>query len=85
MYVYSYLTFTPILVTLKTPVILDEVRAGGRIPLIIGLGITPKARLALGRNFNISNSFALPKEPSHQPSGYTLPPPPPNGRGCHHL
>ena len=34
---------------LKTPVILDEVpRAGGRIPLIIGRGLTAKAREALG-------------------------------------
>ena len=65
MYVYSYLTFTPILVTLKTPVILDEVRAGGRIPLIIGLGIAPKARVALVCDSNVSNSFALPKETSH--------------------
>ncbi|MCQ8180014.1 bifunctional aconitate hydratase 2/2-methylisocitrate dehydratase [Methylomonas sp. SURF-1] len=33
---------------LKTDVILDEVRAGGRIPLIIGRGLTDKARQALG-------------------------------------
>ncbi|MGZ4959181.1 MAG: bifunctional aconitate hydratase 2/2-methylisocitrate dehydratase [Methylomonas sp.] len=33
---------------LKTEVILDEVRAGGRIPLIIGRGLTDKARQALG-------------------------------------
>jgi len=33
---------------LKTEVIFDEVRAGGRIPLIIGRGLTDKARLALG-------------------------------------
>jgi aconitate hydratase 2/2-methylisocitrate dehydratase len=33
---------------LKTLVILDEVRAGGRIPLIIGRGLTTKAREALG-------------------------------------
>ena len=61
--------------TLKRPVILDEVRAGGRIPLIIGLGIAPKARVALVRDSNVSNSFALPKETSHQPGGYSLPPP----------
>ena len=37
---------------LKSDVILDEVRAGGRIPLIIGRGLTDKARtsLGLGRN-----------------------------------
>ncbi|MGL9750616.1 MAG: bifunctional aconitate hydratase 2/2-methylisocitrate dehydratase [Symbiopectobacterium sp.] len=33
---------------LKTDVLLDEVRAGGRIPLIIGRGLTTKAREALG-------------------------------------
>lgn len=33
---------------LKTDVILDEVRAGGRIPLIIGRGLTERARKALG-------------------------------------
>ena len=33
---------------LKTEVILDEVRAGGRIPLIIGRGLTDHARKALG-------------------------------------
>ncbi|MBS3840131.1 bifunctional aconitate hydratase 2/2-methylisocitrate dehydratase [Proteus mirabilis] len=33
---------------LKTEVLIDEVRAGGRIPLIIGRGLTSKARSALG-------------------------------------
>lgn len=33
---------------LKTEVILDEVRAGGRIPLIIGRGLTERARQVLG-------------------------------------
>ncbi|MCN2683343.1 aconitate hydratase B, partial [Escherichia coli] len=33
---------------LKTDVLIDEVRAGGRIPLIIGRGLTTKAREALG-------------------------------------
>ncbi len=33
---------------LKTNIILDEVRAGGRIPLIIGRGLTELARTALG-------------------------------------
>lgn len=32
---------------LKTDVLIDEVRAGGRIPLIIGRGLTTKAREAL--------------------------------------
>jgi len=34
--------------SLKTEVLLDEVRAGGRIPLIIGKGLTAKARTSLG-------------------------------------
>ena len=34
--------------SLKTEAILDEVRAGGRIPLIIGRGLTDRARKALG-------------------------------------
>lgn len=33
---------------LKTDVIIDEVQAGGRIPLIIGRGLTNKARKSLG-------------------------------------
>src|SRR3546814_2478049 len=33
---------------LKTDVLLDEVRAGGRIPLIIGRGMTEKARAVTG-------------------------------------
>ena len=33
---------------LKSDVLFDEVRAGGRIPLIIGRGLTSKAREALG-------------------------------------
>lgn len=57
---------------LKTPVILDEVRAGGRIPLIIGRGITSKARAALGRDASVADIFALPDEPAHKPEGFTL-------------
>jgi len=58
---------------LKTPVILDEVRAGGRIPLIIGRGITTKAREALGRDASIDDVFKLPAPPSDvEPDGYTL-------------
>ena len=34
--------------TLKTDVLIDEVQAGGRIPLIIGRGLTERAREALG-------------------------------------
>mmetsp|Transcript_13694 Transcript_13694/g.16125 ORF Transcript_13694/g.16125 Transcript_13694/m.16125 type:complete len:984 (-) Transcript_13694:232-3183(-) len=57
---------------LKTPVILDEVRAGGRIPLIIGRGITTKARIALGQDSDVSDVFKLPEEPKGIPKGYTL-------------
>ena len=57
---------------LKTPVILDEVRAGGRIPLIIGRGLTSKAREALGRDASVSDIFALPDEPDRMPEGFTL-------------
>lgn len=57
---------------LKTPVILDEVRAGGRIPLIIGRGITSKARVALGQDASVADIFKLPKEPENKPAGYTL-------------
>lgn len=57
---------------LKTPVILDEVRAGGRIPLIIGRGITSKARASLGRDAGLSDVFKLPVEPVKGNSGFTL-------------
>jgi aconitate hydratase 2 / 2-methylisocitrate dehydratase len=58
---------------LKTPVLLDEVRAGGRIPLIIGRGLTVKAREALGRDASIDDVFVLPGMPEGAaPEGYTL-------------
>jgi aconitate hydratase 2/2-methylisocitrate dehydratase len=57
---------------LKTPVILDEVRAGGRIPLIIGRGITSKARVSLGRDASVADTFKLPEEPKTKPEGFTL-------------
>lgn len=57
---------------LKTPVILDEVRAGGRIPLIVGRGITSKARVALGRDASVADTFKLPEEPENKPEGFTL-------------
>jgi len=58
---------------LKTGVILDEVRAGGRIPLIIGRGITSKARIALGRDEAVDDIFNMPEPPSSiKPAGYTL-------------
>ena len=46
--------------TLKTPIILDEVRAGGRIPLIIGRGLTAKAREALGQSADLRDVFVMP-------------------------
>jgi aconitate hydratase 2 / 2-methylisocitrate dehydratase len=55
---------------LKTPVILDEVRAGGRIPLIIGRGLTSKAREALG--LPVSTLFRLPAQPNDPGKGYSL-------------
>jgi len=55
---------------MKTPVLLDEVRAGGRIPLIIGRGLTEKARTELG--LAPSNLFKLPQAPAESTKGYTL-------------
>jgi len=55
---------------LKTAVILDEVRAGGRIPLIIGRGLTTKAREALG--LPVSTLFRLPQNPADNGMGYSL-------------
>lgn len=57
---------------LKTPVLLDEVRAGGRIPLIIGRGLTVKAREALGQSAAIDDVFTLPTMPSQDVKGFTL-------------
>ncbi|BAN34628.1 bifunctional aconitate hydratase 2/2-methylisocitrate dehydratase [Sulfuricella denitrificans skB26] len=54
-----------------TPVTLaDEVRAGGRIPLIIGRGLTTLARTALGLPH--STLFALPTPVNDSGKGYTL-------------
>ena len=56
--------------TLKTNVILDEVRAGGRIPLIIGRGLTDRARESLG--LAASDVFARPADTEASSKGYTL-------------
>ena len=55
---------------LKSEVILDEVRAGGRINLIIGRGLTAKARESLG--LPASTTFRLPKDPAAASNGFTL-------------
>ncbi|WP_045488735.1 bifunctional aconitate hydratase 2/2-methylisocitrate dehydratase [Vibrio harveyi] len=51
-------------------VLLDEVRAGGRIPLIIGRGLTSRARASLG--LEETDLFAKPVDPSASDKGYTL-------------
>jgi len=51
-------------------VLLDEVRAGGRIPLIIGRGLTSRARVSLG--LEETDLFAKPVDPSASDKGYTL-------------
>ncbi len=57
--------------TLKTDVILDEVRAGGRIPLIIGRGLTDRARKSL--KLEASTVFCRPAESQEQAeNGFTL-------------
>ena len=55
---------------LKSDVLFDEVRAGGRIPLIIGRGLTSKAREALG--LPVSTLFRLPQDPVDTKKGFTL-------------
>jgi aconitate hydratase 2/2-methylisocitrate dehydratase len=55
---------------LKTDVLIDEVRAGGRIPLIIGRGLTSKARAALG--LGESEVFRKPIDPATSEKGFTL-------------
>ncbi|MCC5855743.1 MAG: bifunctional aconitate hydratase 2/2-methylisocitrate dehydratase [Idiomarina sp.] len=51
-------------------VIIDEVRAGGRINLIIGRGLTTKARESLGLGH--SDLFRSPVQPSDSGKGFTL-------------
>jgi aconitate hydratase 2/2-methylisocitrate dehydratase len=55
---------------LRSDVLLDEVRAGGRINLIIGRGLTTKARQALGLEENAL--FRKPTSPEASDKGYTL-------------
>ena len=56
--------------TLSPNTLPDEMRAGGRIPLIIGKGLTLKAREALG--LGKTDLFALPEQPEDNGKGYTL-------------
>ncbi|MBP2291576.1 bifunctional aconitate hydratase 2/2-methylisocitrate dehydratase [Azospirillum rugosum] len=56
--------------TVKSDVIFDEVRAGGRIPLIIGRGLTARAREALG--LAPSTLFRLPSAPADSGKGFSL-------------
>ena len=55
---------------LKSDVLLDEVRAGGRINLIIGRGLTTRAREALG--LSRSTLFRTPEVPGDTGKGFTL-------------
>ncbi len=55
---------------LKTEVLLDEVRAGGRINLIIGRGLTARARKSLG--LDEGDIFRKPTPPAKSGKGYTL-------------
>ncbi|MBK6631768.1 MAG: bifunctional aconitate hydratase 2/2-methylisocitrate dehydratase [Betaproteobacteria bacterium] len=54
----------------KSEVLLDEVRAGGRINLIIGRGLTARAREALG--LPVSTLFRLPQVPKDSGKGFSL-------------
>ncbi|SHO55310.1 bifunctional aconitate hydratase 2/2-methylisocitrate dehydratase [Vibrio quintilis] len=55
---------------LKTDVLIDEVRAGGRIPLIIGRGLTDKARQSL--DLEASEVFRRPVPVADSNKGYSL-------------
>ena len=56
--------------TLKPDTILDEVQAGGRIPLLIGRTLTDKTRAVLG--LSPSPVFARPTVPTDTGKGFTL-------------
>jgi aconitate hydratase 2/2-methylisocitrate dehydratase len=56
--------------TLRPTTLADEVRAGGRIPLIIGRGLTDRAREHL--NLPSSDVFVRPVEPADTGKGFTL-------------
>ncbi len=56
--------------TIEPNTLPDEMRAGGRIPLIIGKGLTAKAREALG--MDAGDIFMTPSQPEDDGKGYTL-------------
>lgn len=56
--------------TMRPTTLADEVRAGGRIPLIIGRGLTDKARETLG--MSPSDVFVRPVDPTDTGKGFTL-------------
>ena len=56
--------------SLKTDILLDEARAGGRIPLIIGRGLTARARESLG--MGTTDLFRVPVPAEDTGKGYTL-------------
>ncbi|OQX76576.1 MAG: bifunctional aconitate hydratase 2/2-methylisocitrate dehydratase [Epsilonproteobacteria bacterium 4484_65] len=56
--------------TIEPNTLPDEMRAGGRIPLIIGKGLTAKAREALG--MDAGDIFMTPTQPADNGKGYTL-------------
>jgi aconitate hydratase 2/2-methylisocitrate dehydratase len=56
--------------SLKTEVLLDEAKAGGRIPLIIGRSLTERARDALG--LGAGDVFRRPVDPQDSGKGFTL-------------
>ncbi|CAE8636868.1 unnamed protein product, partial [Polarella glacialis] len=55
---------------LKTEVLLDEVQAGGRIPLIIGRGLTGRARESL--KLPPGDFFRMPHSETRKPKGWSL-------------
>jgi len=56
--------------TLRSDVLLDESQAGGRIPLIVGRGLTERAREALGKG--PSEAFRRPDSGEQSSKGFTL-------------
>ncbi len=56
--------------TIEPNTLPDEMRAGGRIPLIIGKGLTAKAREAFG--MDAGEIFMVPAQPADNGKGFTL-------------